>query len=223
MLENNLCRGRNNDVRNTSAKFFQLVSYCRVIDGPPIFIYRSGIRKAVVQGCSNTPRTIHRVVIRASGRGICGERLDSERLANEPRPHTRPPVISTNCSPINYAPTRTRPGTTELIRRWHYYPADCRLRYRALGPRHSDQQPFTIPASIVDSNLDHRSSLVSRGGESLVQLNLLYFEFYIDRSIDRCCFDSRETIVGTTISRLNLIALVRISLESVFFYSEGII
>lgn len=223
MLENNLCRGRNNDVRDTSAKFFQLVSYCRVIDGPPIFIYRSGIRKAVVQGCSNTPRTIHRVVIRASGRGICGERLDSERLANEPRPHTRPPVISTNCSPINYAPTRTRPGTTELIRRWHYYPADCRLRYRALGPRHSDQQPFTIPASIVDSNLDHRSSLVSRGDESLddVRLNLPLLRV-LYRSIDRSML-FRFTWNHRRYNHLNLIALVRISLEGVFFYSEGII
>lgn len=38
---------------NTSAKFFRLVPYCRVmVCLLTIFIYRSGIRKAVVQGCS---------------------------------------------------------------------------------------------------------------------------------------------------------------------------
>lgn len=146
---------------------------------------RSGIRKAVVQGCSR--RRCH-AVTRASARGM----RNDERLANEPRPHTRPPVISTNCSPINYAPTR--PGTTELIRRWHYYPADCRLRYRASRRRHSDQQPFT-PASIVDSNLDHGSCLVSReGGGWIARWRVVQFTLLraLYRSIDFCsrCFDS---------------------------------
>lgn len=109
-----------------------------------IFVYRNKRRssKLVREG-------VHVCVIRKRH----AERLDSEGLANEPRrPHTRPPLISTNCSPINYA------HTVELIRRWHYYPVDCRLRYRAL------RRSATIYGDWYRRiSVSRRSSLVSRG------------------------------------------------------------
>lgn len=145
-LENNLrSNTKQKTTRSSQLVFPTPFPSCRVIDDPPNYFCLPE-QKAVVQACS---RGVHVCVIRKRH----AERLDSEGLANEPRrPHTRPPLISTNCSPINYA------HTVELIRRWHYYPVDCRLRYRAL------RRSATIYGDRYRRiSVSRRSSLVSRG------------------------------------------------------------
>lgn len=144
-LENNLrSNTKQKTTRSSQLVFPTPFPSCRVIDDPPNYFCLPE-QKAVVQACS---RGCSRVCNPQEARGET-----RFRLANEPRrPHTRPPLISTNCSPINYA------HTVELIRRWHYYPVDCRLRYRAL------RRSATIYGDRYRRiSVSRRSSLVSRG------------------------------------------------------------